>query len=45
MSKIRVEPGGSDVNVDISKLSLRAGIYFLRITSDTKSEEMKLIVK
>lgn len=45
MGKIRVERGGSDVNIDISKLSLRPGIYFLRITSDTKSEEMKLIVK
>ncbi len=37
--------GGSTVTIDISKFSLRSGIYVLKINSATKSEEIKLIVQ
>jgi hypothetical protein len=45
LGKIRVQPGGSPINIDISKFSLRAGVYFLKINSITKKEVMKLIIQ
>ncbi len=45
LGKIRIQPGGSIMNFDISKFSLHPGVYFLRITSETKSEAIKLIVQ
>ena len=32
--------GGSTIDVDISKLSLKPGLYFVRINSDTKSTDI-----
>ena len=38
--------GGSTIDVDISKLSLRSGLYFVRINSDTKSTDvLKLLIQ
>jgi N-acetylneuraminic acid mutarotase len=45
IGKIVVYRGGPSINVDISRLSLVAGVYFLTITSDTTSDEIKLIVQ
>ena len=43
LSKTRIQPG-SNINIDISKFSLPPGIYFLKINSETKNEEVKLII-
>ncbi len=40
-----IQAGGSSINVDVSNLSLRSGIYFLRIISNTRSEEIKLLIQ
>ncbi|MEJ7680666.1 MAG: DNRLRE domain-containing protein [Segetibacter sp.] len=45
LGKMRIQPGGSNINIDISKFSLRPGVYILKINSGTKSEEMKFIVQ
>jgi N-acetylneuraminic acid mutarotase len=45
LGKVRVERGGSSVSFDISNLSLPPGVYFLKINSNVKSEELKLIIK
>ena len=45
IGKARIKSGGSNIEVDISKLFLRTGIYLLRIHSDTrKTEVIKLVV-
>ena len=45
IGKTQLQPGGSHVAVDISKLSLKPGFYYLRIISATKTEIVKLIVE
>jgi hypothetical protein len=41
----KLKPGGTNMEVDISNLFLKAGIYSLRIQSDTrKTEVIKLII-
>lgn len=45
LGKIMVQPGGSTNSIDISNLSLSLGVYFLRIKSNTRSEEVKLVVQ
>lgn len=45
MGKYLIQSGGSDINVDISKLLLRPGIYFLKIALPTRNEEMKIIIQ
>lgn len=45
IGKVKIERGGSNISLDISKLSLLPGVYFLKIKSHIKSEELKLIVK
>lgn len=42
--KTKVPAGGSIIDVDISKFSLPPGVYFLKIHSATKNEEIKLII-
>jgi hypothetical protein len=44
IGKYRLKPGGTNIDVNISSLSLKPGAYFLRINSETKTEVMKLIV-
>jgi hypothetical protein len=45
IGKTRLKGEGSTMEIDISKLSLRAGMYFLKVTSgDKKAEVLKLIV-
>ncbi|MEO6328759.1 MAG: DNRLRE domain-containing protein, partial [Ginsengibacter sp.] len=42
----RLKPGGSNMEVNISKLSLNPGVYFLRIRSDAgKTEMIKMIIE
>jgi N-acetylneuraminic acid mutarotase len=45
LGKRRVQRGASDIAIDISNLSLRSGVYFLKINSETKNEELKLIIQ
>ena len=45
LGKRRVQRGASNIDIDISKLSLRSGVYFLKINSETKNEELKLIIQ
>lgn len=45
VGKTKVLTGGSTAEVDISKFSLRSGVYFLKIHSSTKNEEIKLIIQ
>ena len=45
ISKARLEKGGFRMEADISNLSLKSGIYFLKIYSATKSEVIKFIVQ
>lgn len=42
---LRLERGGANASFDISMLPLRAGVYFLKISSYVKSDELKLIIK
>jgi hypothetical protein len=45
IGKMNLPKGGSNMQVDISKLSLKPGVYFLRILSfNTRPELIKLIV-
>jgi hypothetical protein len=45
ISETTLKGEGSVVGIDISKLSLKAGIYFLKVTSDNKRTDLiKLVV-
>ena len=41
----QLRPGGSRIEVNISNLSLKSGIYFLKINSEVKTELIKLIIQ
>ena len=41
----KLSPGASNISVDISKFSLPAGVYFLRIHSKSINEQIKFIVR
>ena len=43
IGKRRLKAGGSTVSVDVTKFSIRPGVYFLKIQSDTKTEIIKLV--
>ena len=45
IGKTTVQIGGASKTVDISNLSLAPGVYYLRIKSKTKNEEVKLVVQ
>jgi hypothetical protein len=45
IGKYELEPGGRTIDVDITKLSLKAGIYFLRIYSDKRNDAVKVVVQ
>ncbi len=45
IGKHKLKPGGTIINADITNLSLKPGVYFLKINSDTKTELLKLIVQ
>lgn len=45
VGKVKVERGGSNVSFDISRLSLPAGVYFLKLYSTTRHEELKFVIK
>jgi N-acetylneuraminic acid mutarotase len=45
VGKTKLQPGGSTIYADISRFSLRSGIYFLKVHSSTKNEEIKLIIQ
>lgn len=45
IGKRKLSPGGTTLNVDITSLSLKPGVYFLKISSDTKTELIKLIIQ
>ena len=45
LGKIRIQPGESNINIDISNYSLSPGVYFLKINSGIKSDDLKLIVQ
>jgi len=46
IGKTKLKPGGSNMQIDISKLNLKAGVYFLQIHSDSgKTEVYKLIIE
>jgi hypothetical protein len=40
-----LNPGGSNMEVDVSKLALTPGVYFLQIRLDKKTDVIKLIIK
>jgi hypothetical protein len=45
VGKTTVQPGATDINVDISKLALLPGVYFLKVNSKAMNEQVKLIVQ
>lgn len=45
IGKYQLKPGGTNIDVNISNLSLRPGAYFLKINSEIRTEVMKLIVQ
>ncbi len=46
LGKIELNPGGANMEIDISKLFLKGGIYFLKITSENrKADVLKLLVE
>jgi len=46
IAKTKLKAGGSNMQVDISKLNLKAGVYFLQIHSEAgKTEVFKLIIE
>ncbi len=45
LGKYQLKPGGTNIEVNVSNLSLKPGAYFLKINSETKTEVMKLIVQ
>lgn len=45
MGTVRIQQGESNINFDISKFSLRSGVYFLKIKSEVINDEIKLIVQ
>ncbi|MEJ7676438.1 MAG: T9SS type A sorting domain-containing protein [Segetibacter sp.] len=45
IGKYQLKPGGANIDVNVSNLSLKPGAYFLKINSETKTEVMKLIVQ
>jgi hypothetical protein len=45
IGKRSLRPGENNIAVDISNLPLKAGAYFLKMTSDTKTELVKLIIQ
>ncbi len=45
MGKVRIQLGGSNIDFDISNFSLHTGVYFLKIKSETTSDQIKLIVE
>lgn len=44
LGKIKIA-AGSNVSIDISRFSLPAGMYFLKIVSETKNDAIKLVVQ
>lgn len=45
LGQIKIQPARSDINIDISKFSLPPGVYFLKINSETKNDEIKFIIQ
>lgn len=45
IGKYQLKPGGTNVEVNVSHLSLKPGAYFLKINLETKTEVLKLIVQ
>ncbi|HLL44104.1 MAG TPA: DNRLRE domain-containing protein [Segetibacter sp.] len=41
----RISAGGSNINIDISKFSLQPGVYFLRINSNERHNQIKLVIQ
>jgi len=45
LGQVKLQPGGSIMQVDVSALALKSGVYYLKITSQTRPVEViKLIV-
>lgn len=45
IGKYQLKPGGTNIEINISNLSLKPGAYFLKINSAVKTEVRKLIVQ
>jgi len=45
LGEVKIQPGGSNINIDISRFLLLPGVYFLRVKSYIRSDEMKLIIQ
>lgn len=45
IGRYKSRPAGTNIDVNISNLSLTSGVYFLKINSETKTELLKLIVQ
>ncbi len=45
LGQMRMQRGGANINFDISKFSLRSGVYFLKIKSEAISNEIKLVIE
>ena len=45
IGKRRLKPGVTTIDADITSLSLKPGLYFLKINSDMKAELVKIIVQ
>ena len=43
--RYQLKQGGTNINVNISNLSLKPGVYFVKISTDIKTELIKLIVQ
>jgi hypothetical protein len=45
LGELRIPAGGSNINIDISKFSLQPGVYFLRINSNERHSQIKLVIQ
>lgn len=45
IGKYQLKAGGSNIDINLSNLSLKSGTYFLKINSETKTEVIKLIIQ
>jgi hypothetical protein len=46
IGKTKLKPGGSNMQIDISRFSLKPGVYFLQIHAETgKTEVFKLVIE
>ena len=45
LDRTQARPGGSSIEMNVSKLGLAPGVYFLRLSANNKTESIKLLVQ